>query len=288
MAWAAAGWGAHYVLIRNDGTAICRGSNNAHGERDVPELAQGVTYTQASVGKWHTVLLRSDGHAVAFGDNRWGQCDIPELTQGATYTQISAGGAHTVLLRNDGMAVACGDHSFGQCSFPPSNIYTQVSCGWLHTVLLHPDGTAIACGENSAGQCNIPVLPGPVLPIQPVESQMLKYTQISAGFEHTVLLRSDGTAMACGDNSYGQCMLDGSATYKQVSAGVKHTVLLCSNGRAVQFGRFRKMMAIPPLLWHLRYVRVDAGNDQIVLRRSDGATLFVGYYRGVTRPFFIV
>ena len=42
--------------------------------------------------------------------------------------------------------------------------------------------------------CSIPDLEGDVT-----------YTQVAAGETHTVLLRSNGTAVACGDNAEGQC-----------------------------------------------------------------------------------
>ena len=38
----------------------------------------GVTYTHVAViGTVHTVLLTSDGNAVAYGKNEWGECSIP-------------------------------------------------------------------------------------------------------------------------------------------------------------------------------------------------------------------
>ena len=36
-------------------------------------------YTQVSAGDWHTVLLRSDGAAIACGRNDHGECGIPSL-----------------------------------------------------------------------------------------------------------------------------------------------------------------------------------------------------------------
>ena len=33
----------------------------------------------------------------------------------------------------------------------------------------------------------------------------VRCTQISAGWRHTVLLRNDGTAVACGENGFRQC-----------------------------------------------------------------------------------
>ena len=62
-----------------------------------------------SAGIRHTVLLQSDGIAVAIGDNKHEQCNIPALDEGVAYTQGSAGGGHTVLLRSDGSAVAAGE-----------------------------------------------------------------------------------------------------------------------------------------------------------------------------------
>ncbi|CAK0800355.1 unnamed protein product, partial [Prorocentrum cordatum] len=190
---------------RSDGTAVARGWN-ADGQCDLPALPAGLTYTQVAAGGLHTVLLRSDGTAVArgrsdgtavaCGDNDHGQCDLPALPAGLTYTQVAAGGRHTVLLRSDGTAVACGDNDHGQCDLPalPAGLtYTQVAAGGRHTVLLRSDGTAVACGWNADGQCDLPALPAG-----------LTYTQVAAGGRHTVLLRSDGTAVARGWNADGQ------------------------------------------------------------------------------------
>ena len=150
-----------------------------------------------SAGAIHTVLLRSDGSAVAFGNNLMRQCDIPPLDEGIAYAQVCAGDSHTVLLRSDGSAVAVGDNSLRQCVIPPLDegiAYTQVSAGRFHTVLLRSDGSAVAIGDNSLRQCVIPPL-----------DEGIAYAQVSAGAWHTVLLRSDGSAFAVGKNTQGQC-----------------------------------------------------------------------------------
>ena len=54
-----------------------------------------------------------------------------------------------------------------------------------------------------------------------------------------MLLRSDGTAVAVGLNSYGQNnipALPAGVTYTQVAAGQTYTALLRSDGTAVAFG----------------------------------------------------
>jgi hypothetical protein len=92
-----------------------------------------MVYTQISAGDNHTVLLRSDGNAVAIGGNRNGQCNIPPLDDGMAYAQISAGDDHTVLLLSDGSAVAIGSNDFGQCNIPlpaPGICYVgDLTCG---------------------------------------------------------------------------------------------------------------------------------------------------------------
>ena len=64
------------------------------------------------------MLLRSDGSAVAIGNNSFGKCDIPPLDEGMAYIQVSAGLEHSVLLRSDGGAVAIGRNIHGECNMP--------------------------------------------------------------------------------------------------------------------------------------------------------------------------
>eukprot|EP00438_Fugacium_kawagutii_P032406 Skav234909 [mRNA] locus=scaffold840:818176:819776:+ [translate_table: standard] len=238
----------------------------------------------AHAGGCHTVLLRSDGTAVACGDNGYEQCNIPALDEGMTYIRISAGFSHTVLLRSDGIAVACGNDAYGQCDIPDldeGRSYTQISAGDSHTVLLRSDGIAVACnahtvllrsdglalacGNNGSGECDIPAM-----------DEGMSYTQISAGEKHTVLLRSDGIAVAHGSNECGQCdipVLDEGTFYTQVSAGCIHTVLLRSDGVAVACG---SRFDIPALNEGTSYIQVSAGNAHTVLLRSDGCAVACG------------
>ena len=129
-----------------------------------------MTYTQVTAGGNVTVLLRSDGTAIACGDNGAGQCDLPALEAGMTYTQASTDGGTVLLLRSDGRAITCGCNDFGQGDIPvlPDDVmYTQVSASLSHSVFLRNDGTAIACGTNRHGQCRIPALPATLSYWQP-------------------------------------------------------------------------------------------------------------------------
>ena len=54
-------------------------------ECNIPDLAEGVIYTHVAAGDRHTVLLKSDGTAMAVGRNDFGQCNIPDLSEGDAY-----------------------------------------------------------------------------------------------------------------------------------------------------------------------------------------------------------
>ena len=231
---------------------------------------QGQEYTQVSAGTSHTVLLRSDGQAVACGLGLDGRTTIPAAKKGCSYTQVSAGDEHTVLLCSDGTAVAYGENS-GRHSPKEGISYTQVSAGRNCTMLLRSDGTAETCHYrwNRDPRSNIPPLDEGVV-----------YTQVSAGHCHAVLLRSDGTAVACGQNFAGQCdipPLEEGRSYTQVSAGGEHTVLLRDDGRAVACGsNGYGQCDIPVLEETVSYIQVSAGLGGTVLIRSDGSAVACG------------
>ena len=118
--------------------------------------------------------------------------------------------------------------------------------------------------------------------------------QAEAGAAHTVLLRSDGSAAACGSNWFGACdlpELDEGLTYVQAAAGSTHTVLIRSDGCAVFCGRYRKPWCNLPERGYkslgnhcivlepeegLTYVHAVAGDEYSVLIRSDGSVVDCG------------
>lgn len=195
------------------------------------------------------------------------------------YKAVAAGSRSTVLLRDDGRAAACGKCTVKErCEVVIPELmegfsYTQVAVHF-HAVLLQSDGTAkaddVPARERSNGKRDIPAL-----------AEGVRYEQVSAGSEHTVLLRSDGAATACGDNSSGQCDLPALADgvrYTQVSAGGSHTVLLRSDFGAMACGDNRDGQCdLPALRDGMRYTQVSAGIFHTVLLRNDGAAVACGW-----------
>src|SRR5688572_1321029 len=59
-------------------------------------------FVQIEAGGKHSVARRSDGSAVAWGDDEFRQCRVPPLPAGISYVELEAGTTHTLALRSDG------------------------------------------------------------------------------------------------------------------------------------------------------------------------------------------
>ena len=63
------------------------------------------------------------------------------------------------------------------------------------------------------------------------------FVAISAGANHTVALKSDGTVVATGDNRYNNCDVVGWENIVTICAASFHTVGLKSDGTIITVGR---------------------------------------------------
>ena len=243
--------------------------------------------TAISAGNLHTVALKNDGTVLAWGYNGYGQLgyvttstysNIPEPVGGTLLTgviKISAGGYRTVALKNDGTVWDWGYNLHGELgdgsgiklgdgtvTYTNKNTPVQVegltgitaiSAGNLHTVALKNDGTVTvwAWGNNYYGQLGDGTIINKNTPVQ-VSDLTGIITAISAGGNHTVALKNDGTVTtvwAWGLNSSGQ-LGDGTTDSKKtpvqvsdltgivmaISAGGSHTVALKNDGTVWAWG----------------------------------------------------
>ena len=60
---------------------------------------------------------------------------------------------------------------------------------------------------------------------------------VSSGWNHSVALKSDGTVVSFGDNSFGQCDVGNWTDIVYVSAGYYHTVGVKSDGTIISTGK---------------------------------------------------
>jgi alpha-tubulin suppressor-like RCC1 family protein len=201
-------------------------------------MPQGQVTPMVAAGYSHVVGLKSDGTVVAVGWNYYTQCYVGCWTD---IIQVAAGRYHTVGVKSDGTVVTMGWNQEGQCNVGGWTNTTQVAASWGHTVGLKTDGTVVAVGNNRNRQCSV--------------DSWVDIIQVAAGggqipptaqrpwwqeWGYTLGLKSDGTVVAVGDNSEGQCSVGGWMNITQVAAGTgegcSHTLGLKSDGTVVAVG----------------------------------------------------
>jgi alpha-tubulin suppressor-like RCC1 family protein len=204
----------HTVGLKSDGTAVAVENNLTAFAISCPvhpDVTNWTNIVQISAGLLHTVGLKSDGTVIAVGLNETElglnvtPCDVSNWTD---IVQVSAGWLHTVGLKSDGTVVAVGWNDFGQCDVGNWTDIIQVAAGGTATVGLKSDGTVVAVGWNDFGQCDV----GNWTNIIQVATAggngaYLGLPGCSGG--NTLGLKSDGTVVAVGDNSTGQCDVGG-------------------------------------------------------------------------------
>lgn len=280
----------HCLARRSDGSVVAWGSNG-FGQCSVPALPPGLTYTQISARGWnatplspyasHSVARRSDGSAVAWGDNAFGQCNVPALPSGLTFAEIRAGSYHTVARLSDGSVIAWGRNDKGQCNVPapPAGAhYVAVAAGCVHSVALLDTGKYVAWGGNDTFQCGVPAPPSGV-----------SFVEVSSGSgggayfggSHALARLSDGTVLAWGSNDLGQCdvpALPPGVTYVEVDGGAhSYSVARRSDGSVVAWGdNSSGQCNVPVLPQGVSFAEVAAGDRHVVARGSDGSVIAWG------------
>lgn len=90
------------------------------------------------------------------------------------------------------------------------NNIKQMCTGEHHTMFLTTSGVAMACGNNDFGQLgysfkDASLERGTFLPQVIPAPKGAKFSCISAGLNHSILVTDTGDVYACGDSAFGQC-----------------------------------------------------------------------------------
>jgi alpha-tubulin suppressor-like RCC1 family protein len=223
------------VALGTDGTVWTWGNNtggelgNGTGEQEVvpSEVANLTGVAVTAGGGLFTLIVKQDGTVWGWGANNIGQLGnglfpataSPTAVQAtgiSGVTMLDGGNDHSLAIGSGGTLWAWGYNSTGQIGngtvsngvSPPFQVTAvpgviAISAGVGHSLAVKSDGTVWAFGDNSQGQVGSGAPIGSVLtPVQvPGLAGMIA---VSAGVNHSLSLKSDGTVWAWGDNTVGQ------------------------------------------------------------------------------------
>ena len=203
-------------------------------------LPKGITkITQISAGTFYSMALDSDGDLYSWGDNTYDELGryaggypfrdrsprkmiMPAGVK--KFTWIKAGEWTSLATSSDGSLYSWGWNEYGQLGrntaparqdrtprkvTMPAGVtkFTQVSTEHRHSLALGSDGNLYSWGLNDCeqlgrdtGSAKYDVKPGKV----PTPAGVAKFTEVSAGYSHSLAIGSDGNLYSWGENKYGQ------------------------------------------------------------------------------------
>ena len=305
----------HTVGLKSDGTVVATG-HNGNGQCDVGEWTDIVAI---SAGVDHTVGLKADGTVVAVGDDFCGQCDVSSwrnvvaVSAASTYTiaQCTDGGMLITGDNNSRSESLSAVKDWTDIKLPTYMLFSldrglvaniamtlfksgdvkgsmklwdelvarnSVAAKAWGTVTVKVDGTVAQTididysGFQKYGYW--------VPPKDLGVSSWRNIIEISAGDNHIVGLKSDGTVLvARPDNSYefpyySQRDVGNWRDLVSVSAGDIHTLGLKADGTVVAVGQ--NVDGRCDVSEWTDIVAISAGNSHSVGLRSDGTVVAVG------------
>jgi alpha-tubulin suppressor-like RCC1 family protein len=227
------GGGAHStIVLTRDGRLFAWG-DNSKGQLGLGSDIQAFdtpTLIQVPPGLSRPVKVFSSGYSskVLLEDGSllvWGSNETAELGLGHTYPQISpahlvlpspvahvtGGWYHTMALTEGGDLYVWGKNEDGKLGLGGSQMETRpvlhplkdivrISCGGHHSLALTKNGDAYAWGWSNQGQLGIGYNKSDVFTATLIEN--FKFSEICAGWGHSMGLLQDGTLASWGCSGY--------------------------------------------------------------------------------------
>lgn len=310
--------------LKNDGTLWYWGVNNFFIQQDtlpIPKptlLYHGIKSIAAADD--YLLLLKDDDTVWGVGRNHTGLLfiddfftPIPVKIDGLNdIEQIRIGVNCNFALRKDGTLLAWGENGEGQLGngtfiSPQTNIApvfqtstsssipssdSSISAGVAHSLAVDSDGTVWAWGNNETGQLGLDSteIPRQATPVK--VAGLSDVISVSAGGQHSLALKKDGTVWAWGDNEYGQLgradllssssgvLVQGLTNIIAISANIDFNLALKADGTVWSWGANRygqlgngtnKLSTTPVQVKDLSgVIKLSAGSAFALALKNDG------------------
>lgn len=270
--------GSHTVALKNDSSLWAWGYNiygelgngtfDYGTENYIPtQIVTANDWKYIAAGAYHTLAIKNDGSLWAWGLNNFGQLgdgtsgigndkNIPTKIGSDTWQFIIAGTYHSIAIKTDGTLWAWGYNMEGQLgdgTLISKNIPTQIgiATNWLsvstsnnHNAAIKADGTLWTWGQHDWGKLGDGTYINPTNPVPPTQiGTDTNWKSVSAGGEHTVAIKTDGTLWAWGYNSDGEygngkygfnyftpTQIGSATNWESAIAGYAHTLFIKTDG----------------------------------------------------------
>lgn len=226
----------HSLFKKYDGTIWAYGANQ-QGQLGVGDFTTSETLTARQVlnlvgvtemdaGYEHSIFLLEDGTVWGTGGGSKGQLgeevtnniNVPAQIYGVEgITKIATGGYHNLFLKDDGSVWGSGANENYQLGTGDSEAFyktplqldssydfIKIAANLNHSLFLKNDNTVWGCGLNEFGQLGENPVEVPFFSVLTQLTGISDVIDIKAGLNHSLFLKSDGTAWCCGSNQEGQ------------------------------------------------------------------------------------
>ena len=267
------------MALKSDGTVYAWG-RNWHGElgdgdnyaysSGVVQVSGLTSVEQISAGNYHGLALKTDGTVWAWGYGDEGQLGDGNATTTSTPVQVSnltdveyiaAGSISSYAVKSDGTAWCWGDNEYGQLgNGTTTDATTPVQLSGLtgvntivggqhHALALLTNGAVKAWGSNDNGQLGDGTYVDSNTPIDVTNlSDAGDAIAVAAGYNHSLAIEADGTAVSWGAPDYGK-LGDGTEDWRSIptavlnisnlvniDGGLYHSVALDDDGTVWSWG----------------------------------------------------
>ena len=260
-------------------------------------LAENLTFSAIAAGSSHSIALGSDGNLYSWGRNTKGQLGTDDvenkflpvavstahLAENLTFSAIAAGGSHSVALGSDGNLYSWGWNSSGQLgtggntdtSIPvavstgevqANSTFSAISATGNNSMAIASDGNLYSWGANSRGQLGVGDNEPKSSPAAVDLPGNLTVIAVTAGYEFSMAIASDGKLYSWGSNSSGAlgigvlsfingvytntnknspvavstASFPANLTFSAIGAGAYHSIALAADGDLYSWGNNQK------------------------------------------------